>query len=65
VVSGYLWQENRAQLAYKPLVAVQPVGRGFVIAFTADPNYRAYVDGMNLLFLNAIFRGAAHARPQD
>jgi hypothetical protein len=65
VVSGYLWQENRDQLAYKPLVAVQPKGRGFVIAFSSDPNYRAYVDGMNLLFINAVFRGAAHARPQE
>jgi hypothetical protein len=63
LVSGYLWEETRKQLAYKPLVIAQPEGRGVIIAFTADPNYRAYLDGMNILFLNAVFRGPAHARP--
>jgi hypothetical protein len=61
--SGYLWEENRKQLAFKPFIIVQPQGRGIVIGFTADPNFRAYMDGLNVLFLNAIFRGAAHARP--
>jgi hypothetical protein len=63
LASGYLWQENRRQLANKPLVVVQPEGRGAVIAFTADPNYRAFLDGMNVLFLNAVFRAPGHARP--
>lgn len=63
LASGYLWAENRKQLAYKPLVVVEPSGRGMVIGFTADPNYRASLDGMNILFLNAVFRGPAHARP--
>lgn len=56
VASGYMWEENRKQLAFKPLVAVQSEGRGNVVAFTADPNYRAYMDGLNVLFLNAVFR---------
>ena len=64
LASGYLWDENRKQLAYKPLVITGRQGRGVVVAFTADPNYRAYVDGMNLFLLNAIFRGPAHARGQ-
>lgn len=34
-----------------------------VVGFTADPNTRAYMDGLNVLFLNAVFRGPAHARP--
>ncbi|HEY7911788.1 MAG TPA: M14 family zinc carboxypeptidase [Blastocatellia bacterium] len=63
LASGYLWEENRKQLAYKPLLLVQPQGRGIVVGFTSDPNYRAYMDGMNVLLLNAIFRGTAHARP--
>jgi hypothetical protein len=63
LASGYLWDENRKQLAWKPLVVVQREGRGVVIGFTADPNFRAYLDGMNVLFLNAVFRGPAHARP--
>ncbi|HUR33287.1 MAG TPA: M14 family zinc carboxypeptidase [Vicinamibacterales bacterium] len=62
LASGYMWEENRRQLAYKPLMMVATEGRGIVVGFTVDPNFRAYVDGMNLLFLNAVFRGAAHAR---
>ncbi len=63
LASGYMWEENRKQLAYKPFAVAQPVDRGFVIAFTQNPNKRAYLDGLNLIFANAIFRGAAHARP--
>ena len=63
VASGYLWEENRRQLAFKPFVVAQPAGSGFVIGFTQDPNVRAYLDGLNVIFMNAIFRGSAHARP--
>jgi hypothetical protein len=62
LASGYLWEGGRKQIAYKPLVIAQREGRGTVIAFTADPNYRGSLDGMNILFLNAVFRGPAHAR---
>lgn len=63
LASGYMWEENRKQLAYKPLVIVQRHGRGHVIGFTADPNFRAYTDGLNILFANAVFRGHAHSQP--
>lgn len=63
LASGYLWEENRRQLAYKPFVIQQSRGAGQVIAFTQDPTVRAYLDGLNIIFMNAIFRGAAHARP--
>jgi hypothetical protein len=62
VASGYLWAENRKQMAYKPLVVSATSGRGVVVGFTQDPNFRAIQDGMNLFFLNAVFRGPAHAR---
>ena len=60
---SFLWEENRKQMAYKPLTMVEPQGRGLVIGFVADPNYRAYMDGLNTIFLNAVFRGPARARP--
>jgi hypothetical protein len=63
LASGYLWEENRRQLAFKPFVIVQTQGRGVVVGFTADPNFRAYMDGLNVLFLNAVFRGTGHSRP--
>lgn len=61
LASGYMWDEYRKQLAFKPFLIVEPRGRGQVIAFTADPNYRGSMNGLNLLFLNAIFRGPAHS----
>ena len=63
LASGYIWEQNRKQLAFKPFVVVQPAGRGYVIGFTQDPNVRAYLDGLNVIFMNAILRGSAHARP--
>ena len=62
LASGYMWEENRKQLAYKPLVMIERQGAGHVIGFAFDPNFRAYLDGMNVLFLNAVFRGPAHSR---
>ena len=63
LVSGYLYDETREQLAFKPFVMVQNHGRGHVIGFAYSPTHRAYVDGLNMILMNAIFRGAAHSRP--
>ncbi|MCO6510886.1 MAG: hypothetical protein J5I65_08840 [Aridibacter famidurans] len=61
LASGYMWEETRKQLAFKPFVVVQPSGRGNVIGFTQDPTIRAYLDGLNVMLLNAIFRRSAQA----
>jgi len=61
LASGYLWKENRKQIAYKPFLLAQQHKKGWVIGFTSSPNKRGYLDGLNLLFLNAVFRGPAHA----
>lgn len=63
LASGYLWEENKKQLAFKPYLIHQPMGRGMVIAFTQEPTTRAYLDGLNVMLMNTIFRAAAHARP--
>ena len=63
LASGYIWDENRRQLAYKPFVVSQAQGAGQVVVFTQDPTVRAYLDGLNVILMNAIFRGSAHARP--
>ena len=63
LASGYLWAENKKQLAYKPYLIHQPMGRGMVIAFTQEPTTRAYLDGLNVMLMNTIFRAAAHAIP--
>jgi hypothetical protein len=38
-------------------------GRGQVVALMQGPKVRSCLDGLNVLFMNAILRGAAHARP--
>ncbi|MCF8880008.1 M14 family metallopeptidase [Hyphobacterium sp. SN044] len=63
VGGGYLWAENRAQLAYKPFIVSRSSGRGQVIAFTQDPSTRAYQEGLDLALLNAVLLGPAHASP--
>ncbi|XQW85443.1 M14 family zinc carboxypeptidase [Thalassotalea piscium] len=63
LASGYLWEENKKQLAYKPYLIHQPIGKGMVIGFTQEPTTRAYLDGLNIMLLNSIFRASAHASP--
>ena len=63
LASGYLWQENQQQLAYKPFLIHQPSGKGMIVAFTQEPTSRAYLDGLNVILMNSIFRAAAHAQP--
>lgn len=64
LASGYLWKETKDQMAYKPFVIHQRQGGGNVIAFTQDPTVRAYLDGLNTIFMNALFRAPAHADRQ-
>ena len=60
VVAGLVWPEAKTQLANKPFVIEQPRGRGHVIAFMEDPNFRAFMEGTQLLFINAVLLGPAH-----
>lgn len=60
ILSGFIWEETKKQLANKAYLMHQRSGRGHVVAFAEDPNTRAFVDGTNLLLMNAIFFGPAH-----
>ena len=60
VRSGFIWAPSSEQLAQKAYLVHQPHGRGHVVAFAEDPNYRAFCHGLNLMFLNAVFFGPAH-----
>jgi hypothetical protein len=57
IASGIVWEESRAQLANKPFLIHEPVGAGQIIAFAEDPNYRAYAEATQLLFINAVLLG--------
>ena len=59
VMSGIVWEDARPQLASKAFLMHQPLGRGRVIAFAEDPTFRGYVEGSQLLFMNAVLLGPA------
>ena len=61
LASGQLWSENRQQLAFKPAIMAAPQGSGWVIAFAQDPTFRGYMEGLEVIFANAVFRGPAQA----
>ena len=62
VASGYVWDENRRQLAFKPYLMVQENGRGLAIGFVHDPSVRGYLDGLDLLLANAVLVAPSRVR---
>jgi len=52
--SGFAWDESLALLAGSSYLAVEPRGRGRVILFSDDPNFRGYWESLNRLFLNSV-----------
>ena len=57
LMGGIVWQDAEPQLANKAFLIHQPEGRGQLIAFTEEPNYRAYAEATQLLFINAVLLG--------
>ncbi len=62
IASGYVWDENRRQLAYKPYLMAQPQGRGLVIGFAHDPSTRAFLEGLDLMIANAVLVAPSRVR---
>jgi len=62
IESGYVWDENRRQLAFKPYMMAQGTGRGMTIGFAHDPSTRAYLDGLDLLIANAVLIAPSRIR---
>jgi hypothetical protein len=62
IASGYVWNENQRQLAFKPYLMAQPSGSGLTIGFTHDPATRAYLDGLDLLLANAVLIAPSRVR---
>ena len=62
IASGYVWEENRKQLAYKPYLMAQRQGRGLVIGFAHDPSTRAYLEGLDLMIANAVLVAPSRVR---
>jgi hypothetical protein len=60
LVSGFMWEDARKQLPNKAYLMHSPSGRGHIIAFAEDPNYRVFMEGLNLMVMNAVFLGPGH-----
>jgi hypothetical protein len=60
LASGHVWKEALPLLSSRVYLMHQPSGRGHIIGFAEDPNYRAYAEGTQLLFINAVLLGGGH-----
>ena len=60
VAGGLAWNDAQDLLAQKAYLIDQPLGQGRIVAFAEDPNYRAFTEATQLLFMNAILLGPAH-----
>jgi hypothetical protein len=58
-LGGYIWPEVPARIAGSPYLWTERVGRGRVIGFAGDPNFRDMFRGLMPLFANAVFLGGS------
>ncbi|MEK7402593.1 MAG: M14 family zinc carboxypeptidase [Gemmatimonadota bacterium] len=58
-LAGYLWPEVPARVAGSPYLWTERVGRGRVIGFAGDPNFRDMWRGLLPIFANAVFLGGS------
>lgn len=56
-VGGHINEENLDKVRNTAAISVQDAGRGTVVLFADDPNFRSYWHTTSRLFLNAIFFG--------
>ena len=64
LLSGFASSENQKALAGKAMAIAERRGRGSVILFADNPNFRAYFFGTNKLFTNSLFFSLAFNRPR-
>ncbi|MGF1607558.1 MAG: M14 family zinc carboxypeptidase [Rhodothalassiaceae bacterium] len=67
LLSGYASTRRIEELAGTPMLVHEPMGRGAVVLFADNPNFRAMFLGTSKLFMNALFFStlADRARPTD
>ncbi len=63
LLSGYASAENVARIAGTPMLRAEGAGRGRVILFADDPNFRAVFRATERLFVNALFFGSVFDVP--
>ena len=58
-LAGYMWPEVPARVANSPYLWTERVGRGRVIGFAGDPNFRDMWRGLLPIFANAVLLGGS------
>jgi len=61
-VSGFVWEKMLKALPEHAYLIDEPTGRGHVILYVEDPNFRAYWEGLGRLFFNSILFGPSLRR---
>jgi hypothetical protein len=61
-VAGFMWPEVQKAMAKTLFAWVEPAGRGNVVLFAEDPNFRAAQISTLRMFFNAVFLGPSFAR---
>ena len=57
LLAGYIHARQKPLVANSAAVMVSGLGRGRIVCFAGDPNFRAFWYGTNRLFTNALFFG--------
>ena len=57
LLAGYIHPKQKPMVAQSAAILVGGAGKGRIIGFAGDPNFRAFWYGTNRLFANAIFFG--------
>ncbi|MFQ5346297.1 MAG: M14 family zinc carboxypeptidase [Rhodothalassiaceae bacterium] len=63
LVAGYASTRRQQEIAGSPMLVAERRGKGSVVLFADDPNFRAVFYGTNRLFMNAIFFSRVFAAP--
>ncbi len=61
-LAGFMWPEVQNAMARTLFAWVEPAGRGNVILFAEDPNFRATQMSTLRMFFNAVFLGPSFTR---
>ena len=57
-MSGLVWPEAAQRIANSAYLTRERIGRGQIILFAGEPNFRGSTRGTNRLWLNALIYGA-------
>lgn len=64
LLSGFASKENQQQLAGNAMLVAERLGKGSVIVFSNDPNFRGYFYGTEKLFMNSLFFSKLFTSPR-